>query len=93
MAVNPTPFEPVPPDPLPAAPDAPAGSTPAPEPGYTTTEFWLAVPVSVVGLLETLGVIHLGSGQLQQIAGLVALVAPSVAYVIGRSIRKRGLGN
>lgn len=52
----------------------------------------MAVPVSVVGLAESLGWIHVGPAQLQAIAGLVLLVAPSVAYILGRSLRKAGLG-
>lgn len=83
------------PGPLPApgaAPDPLPSGGPSPEPGYTTTEFWVAVPVSAVGLAETLGWIHVGPAALQSIAGLVLLVAPSVAYILGRSLRKAGLG-
>lgn len=68
----------------------PVGGPPQPEPGYTTTEFWLALVTSVIGLLVMFNVIHLNDGQQQAILGLVALVAPQVIYILSRGIRKIG---
>lgn len=90
------------PDPAPALPAVlgdpgaiatPSGTVvPDPEPGYTTTEFWITVLLALIGLLVSFGVVRVSSGQLQTIAGLVVAVAPSLAYIFGRSIRKRGSG-
>lgn len=92
-APDPAPPAPPPPGPAVAPAIAPSGSVTPPEPGYTTTEFWVTVGLVVVGLLVSFGVIHVSSGQLQSITGLVVTVAPSLAYILGRSIRKRGLGS
>jgi hypothetical protein len=93
MAQNPTSTPPVTPSEGPILfPRLPATA----EPGWTTTEFWATLLSMFVGLLTTLGVIHVNIGdpavanEVQVIAGLLALVVPAVAYAIGRSIRKSG---
>ena len=81
MAQNPTP--------------APS-STPTAEPGYTTTEFWVTILTMLIGLLTTLGVIHVNVGTaavnvaVQELAGLLAMFVPAGLYALGRSIRKSG---
>ena len=66
-------------------------STPDPvEPGYMTTEFWMALATSVIGLLLTFKVVNLNDGQVQQILGLLALIVPQGLYVLSRGIRKQG---
>lgn len=65
------------------------GPVPA-EPGYTTTEFWLALAVSVIGLLTVFGVIHLASAQVNAIMGALELIVPNAIYAISRGIRKAG---
>lgn len=95
-AVNSLPAPPLSDAPPPAAalladPTVTPASTPAPaEPGYLTTEFWMAVVVQLLGLLALVGVIQLPSATVQAIVGLVGLVAPQVAYAISRGIRKSG---
>lgn len=62
------------------------------ESGFQTTEFWTSLVVSLVGLLVTVGIIKPPAPALiNEIAGLVALVAPQIAYAISRGLRKRGL--
>jgi ABC-type spermidine/putrescine transport system permease subunit II len=63
---------------------------PSAEPGYTTTEFWVALVTSVIGLLVLFNIIKISNGQTQAIVGLVALVAPQVIYILSRGIRKIG---
>lgn len=53
----------------------------------------MTVLLIVVGLLVSFGVVKVTSAQLQSITGLVVAVAPSLAYILGRSIRKRGTGS
>lgn len=60
------------------------------EPGYTTTEFWMAAVSQIVGLLTIFNVVHLTSAQTQGILGFAALVIPSALYAISRGIRKKG---
>lgn len=71
----------------PAGPTAPATGA---EPGYTTTEFWVALVTSLIGLLTAFHVYHFTNDEVQGILGVVTLVAPVVAYVISRGIRKSG---
>lgn len=62
------------------------------ESGISTTEFWSALVVSVIGLLVTIGIIKPPAPAfVDEIAGLVALVAPQIAYAISRGIRKQGI--
>jgi uncharacterized membrane protein len=65
---------------------------PSAEPGYTTTEFWVALVTSVIGLLVLFNIIKISNAQNQAIVGLVALVAPQVIYILSRGIRKIGTG-
>lgn len=65
---------------------------PSAEPGYTTTEFWVALVTSVIGLLMLFNVIKVSNAQVQSIVGLVALVTPQVIYILSRGIRKSGTG-
>jgi len=60
------------------------------EPGYMTTEFWVAVVVTFIGLLTQFGVIHPSDEQTNQIVALLELVLPVVFYSISRGIRKMG---
>lgn len=71
----------------PAAPTAPATGA---EPGYTTTEFWVAVVVALIGLLTAFHVYSFTNTQVQAILGVVAIVAPAVAYIVSRGLRKSG---
>lgn len=64
--------------------------TDGPEPGYTTTEFWVALVTSVIGLLVMFDVIKFTTAQTQAVVGLVALVAPQAIYILSRGIRKVG---
>jgi len=74
----------------------PVTAAPPAEPGYTTTEWWATVLTMFVGLLTTLGVIHVNvgssvvAGEIQTGAGLAAMVVPAGIYAISRGIRKVG---
>ena len=62
------------------------------KPGWSTTEFWGKVVVQVIGLLLLLGVITPGQASsvpIDLVAGLLAMVAPEVAYAISRGLAKR----
>lgn len=73
------------------APTPTPASSPSPvEPGYQTTEFWMALATSVIGLLMTFKVVNLNDGAVQQILGLLALVVPQALYIVSRGIRKQG---
>ena len=61
-----------------------------PEPGYTTTEFWIALVTSLLGLLTMFSVVKFTTAQVQAIIGLVALVVPQGLYILSRGIRKQG---
>jgi hypothetical protein len=63
---------------------------PKAEPGYTTTEFYVALVTSFIGLLTTLGVIHPSTDTVNAILGFVALVAPILVFVISGGVRKQG---
>lgn len=72
---------------------------PSPEPGYTTTEFWLSIVTSAITLVGTtlvdFGVVpNLTAAQRADITGLAVLGVTVIAagYAIARSIRKNGLG-
>lgn len=72
------------------ATNIPVGVPPQPEPGYLTTEFWMALATSVIGLLILFNVIKVTTEQQQAILGLIGLVAPQVIYILSRGIRKIG---
>ena len=74
--------------PLPGTPAATPASSP--EPGYLTTEFWMAVAVQLISLLTLFGVIHIGSAQTQAILGMLGLVVPQALYALSRGLRKAG---
>lgn len=59
------------------------------EPGYTTTEFWLTVVTSFIGLLTTFNVVHFTNPQMQALLGFAGLVIPVIVYTISRGIRKK----
>jgi len=65
-------------------------STPPAEPGYLTSEFWMAVVVQLISLLLLFGVIHITNAQVQAIVGVAGLVVPQALYAISRGIRKAG---
>lgn len=75
----------------------PPTSTPIPEPGQNTTEFWLAVVTSGSALIGTtlvdFGVANLNAAQRADITGLAILSVSIVAgaYALARGIRKQGL--
>ena len=55
--------------------------------GYKTTEFWLTVVASIVGLLFASGVIAEGS-DLDKIMGMGATVLAGMGYSVSRGISK-----
>lgn len=65
-------------------------SAPVAEPGYTTTEFWVAVFGNGVSFLTAFNIIHFTSSQAQVIGGLATMAATNIAYAISRGIRKSG---
>lgn len=72
--------------------------TPTAEPGYTTTEFWLATVTSASTLIGTtlvdFGVVpSLNAAQRADITGLAILGVSVVAglYAVARAIRKHGI--
>ena len=73
------------------------GSPPVAEPGYTTTEFWLATITSGTALigatLVDFGVANLTTAQRADITGLAVLSVSLVAglYALARGIRKQGI--
>lgn len=67
-----------------------------PEPGYATTEFWLATATSAATLagaaLVDFNVVALNAAQKADItsAAVLAVSIIAAAYALGRSIRKQG---
>jgi len=55
--------------------------------GYRTSEFWLSLAVTVVGLIVASGIIPTGSIW-AQIAGLVLSTTSSMGYTVSRGIVK-----
>ena len=55
--------------------------------GYKTTEFWLTVVASIVGLLFASGAIAEGS-DLDKIMGMGATVLAGMGYSVSRGISK-----
>ncbi len=82
------------------APPAPPVTTPATavlaltppvaEPGYMTTEFWLAIFGNIVSFLVAFNFIHFTNEQTQVIGGLATMAATNIAYALARGIRKNG---
>ena len=53
------------------------------KPGYTTTEFW-------IGILTPLGTLIVAVGFDLDVAEMVAVMAPAVAYILSRGWAKSG---
>lgn len=62
--------------------------TPSVKPGYKTSEFWLTVAASVIGLLLASGLIHAGT-PIDRVVGLAASVLGTLGYTVSRGIAKR----
>ena len=60
------------------------------EPGYMTTEFWLALATDAISLLVLFHVVTFTGDQVQAILGTVGLVASNAIYILSRGIRKIG---
>lgn len=58
------------------------------KPGYKTTEFWLTVAASAIGLLLASGMIHAGT-PIDRVVGLAASVLGTLGYTVSRGIAKR----
>ena len=63
------------------------------KPGYKTTEFWLSLSTSVIGLLVILGVITPDKSSemmeiVRQVIGVVMLVLPQFGYTLSRGNAK-----
>lgn len=61
------------------------------KPGYKTTEFWVTILVTLVGILQLTGVIGNEEGQqwIDVLTPLILAIVPAV-YAYGRSQVKRG---
>lgn len=68
----------------------PPTTTPAAEPGYTTTEFWGTESTSLLAFLVAMNVVHITTTQTQTIVGFTTMAAAQIAYAISRAIRKSG---
>lgn len=58
--------------------------------GYKTTEFWITLVISIIGMLVMFGVVKPDSQQQlvdssTQVINAVFAIVPVVAYIIGRS--------
>ena len=58
--------------------------------GYKTTEFWLTVTATVLGLLFASGIVSEGS-QADKILGIASTVLATMGYQISRSIAKKNI--
>lgn len=58
--------------------------------GYKTTEFWLTVTATVLGLLFASGIVSDGS-QADKILGMASTVLATMGYSISRSIAKKNI--
>ena len=58
------------------------------KPGYKTTEFWLTVSASIVGLAFASGVFPSESAG-DKFLGLAAMVLASLGYSVSRRVAKR----
>lgn len=83
-----TPSMPVPP--VPGTVELVSTAPPSAEPGWQTTEFWKSFVIASLGLLTMFGIIHPASADVDTVAGGLAAVLPTVAYIISRGIRKQG---
>ncbi len=59
------------------------------KPGYKTTEFWLTVAASIVGLVLASGIFP-AEGEIVKIVGLAAMVLASLGYSQSRGQAKAG---
>lgn len=66
-----------------------AATPPPVEPGYTTTEFWVALATAILGIAVAFG-LPLTDAKSKSISALILVVAPVVAYILARGIRKAG---
>lgn len=62
--------------------------SPAPKPGYRTTEFWLASIAMLVGILLSSGLIKDGS-QANTIAGYIVAALGTLGYSVSRGLAKK----
>ena len=59
-------------------------------PGYKTTEFWLALAANLVGAVFASGIIEQTATQWDnKIVGLLAMVLASLGYGVSRGIAKK----
>ena len=58
--------------------------------GYKTTEFWLTVTATILGLLFASGLISDGS-QADKIFGMASTVLASMGYSVSRGIAKKSI--
>jgi len=58
------------------------------KPGYKTTEFWLTMVASIIGLALASGLIPT-DGEVYKIVGLAASVLTSMGYQVSRSSVKK----
>jgi len=65
-----------------------SAETPVIKPGYKTTEFWLTVVATTIGLLMASGAITPGSGADRWI-GLIATGLASLGYSVSRGLAKQ----
>ncbi len=63
-----------------------APATPT-KPGYKSTEFWLSLAASLLGLAFSSGLIGAG-GTAEKIAGLAASVLGALGYAVSRGMTK-----
>ena len=56
------------------------------KPGYKTTEFWITVTTSIIGLLKSSGIITAGGdGLLVLISAQIMATIPLIFYILGRN--------
>lgn len=60
----------------------------APTPGYKTTEFWMTVVASLVGLAMASGAFP-EAGPLGRVLGMVAAALSTFGYSVSRGIAKK----
>jgi hypothetical protein len=56
--------------------------------GYKTTEFWLTVTASILGLLFASGIISDGS-QADKVLGMASTVLAGMGYSVSRGLAKK----
>lgn len=59
-----------------------------PKVGWQTSEFWIVLLTNIVGIFNLFHPVSMTNQSLAQIAGIVAMVCTSIAYIYGRSIVK-----